>query len=250
MLTLDEHPLELSTPVDRWRRPLLIVGGGLAVSAIAYCAFSAVVLLARQSQHGGRVVAVGEATSVRLDTHRCDSDVTVVGEDRSDVSMTWNDSWSLRRPRHAESLVGSELQIDAFCPYVPTWGGGSDVVMHVPRSMRITGYVDSGELSVRAVTGGVDVSDDSGDVEVSDVAGAIRIRADSGAVQAHLVDGTTDLRIDADSGSIRVDAPVATRWRVDARSDSGSKRIEVEQAAGAPLLSLRADSGSIRVSYR
>lgn len=174
-----------------------------------------------------------------------------------------------------------------------------DYTVVVPERVRVTGTsdsgsvridgaravdvrADSGDVSVRHVTGDAKVAASSGEVQLRDVGGDATVRADSGdvrlaaisgrsavtassgdvrgtglggAVEARIDSGDVDLTlakrgdvtVRADSGSVRVTVPRG-RYHVAASADSGDTSIRVPRdAASRYLLRLTADSGDVTV---
>lgn len=264
-------PPQRSTSSRRWI--LLWVGSALALLAIANAASRVVVLLTRHSVHGSSVVpseTTQGATSLSFNHHWCDGSLRIIGEDRTDISLQWKDSWSLRRPSHSVTRRADALTVDTTCPFVPGWSGSSDLVVRVPRGLHLLGGNDSGTLTISGVTNGVDMHSDSGLLVVSDVSGdvklsadsgdvrlsevaqgsAIDIHADSGSVRADLPNMASSVTISADSGSVHVDVPPGSEWDVKAHADSGSQHIDVRRRTGATPMTVTADSGNVTVAYR
>jgi hypothetical protein len=125
----------------------------------------------------------------------------------------------------------------------------------------------TGSGSVRLDGGGsgnVDVTTGSGSITLRGLDGALAARAGSGNIEADGVQ-TGAWELNTGSGSIRVRLPADAAFEVDARTGSGSIRIDHEVAVtgrstrnhlsgrvadGSTPLRLRTGSGSIRIERR
>jgi len=139
-------------------------------------------------------------------------------------------------------------------------------------------HTDSGGIEIRNVGSEVRAAADSGGIRIGNIAGSVFARVDSGGIDAIDVAGGIDaeadsgsirlaqtkpapIRAKADSGGITVKLAPGAGYDVSAGSDSG--RISVPEMTvqsdfsrhhvdgkvrgGGPLVSIRVDSGSIRI---
>lgn len=101
---------------------------------------------------------------------------------------------------------------------------------------------DSGGVEIRDIQAQVHVAADSGGIHIHNVKGAVYARADSGGVEAMDVAGAIDAQ--TDSGSVRVSQTLADSIR--AKADSGGITVRLAPGAGYNV-SAETDSGSISV---
>lgn len=201
------------------------------------------------------------------------------------------------QPGRTQRVDGDVLVLDS-CPVRNCW---IDYDVTVPPGSRVDGVVDSGSVEVeglsttnlkidsgnvtlRRISGEVNLESDSGTVTLSDIGRAVVVRSESGdvtvdnasadvTVHAHSgtvtargVGGTADLR--SDSGNVEV--RLAATHNVKAEASSGTLSVTVPRAAyrlrtttgsgeldsavtddpaGGHELDLRTDSGDITVRY-
>src|SRR6185312_5550461 len=126
----------------------------------------------------------------------------------------------------------------------------------------ITANTGSGDVEMRQVAAGnVRVGTGSGNIKLHGIKGGLRAQAGSGDIQAE-GQPTTDWQLGAGSGSITLKIPSQASFNIDARTSSGSlkvnkpvtvqgtmshNRIQGKVGNGGPLLDLHTGSGDIYV---
>ncbi|MFO7194171.1 MULTISPECIES: DUF4097 family beta strand repeat-containing protein [Thermocrispum] len=207
-----------------------------------------------------------EATTVervdqRINTVEIDNesgDVVVRAADVTTIEVRQKFSYRFTAPDRAFSVDGSTLTLDGC-----GWWCAVDYEVIVPRSVKVVGEIDSGDLQLVGTIGG-EIELNSGDAVVRDVTGPLSIRANSGdvtvtgmssdlTVKANSGDVTAELAkpanvtADIDSGSIQLTVPEG-RYQVDGQTDSGRRDIRIGNTPGAPYrLQLDTDSGNVLV---
>ncbi len=188
--------------------------------------------------------------------------------DSGDVKIRVGDTTSVHRemkyetdkPGRTHRVDGDTLILEE-CSTHNCWVS-YDVV--VPAGTKVNGHVDSGsvelagvasanvqaesgDITVRDVTGKVNATAQSGSVDLSGIGGTVVAGAESGDVKVGL-SAAQDVSASTESGDIEVSVPSAD-YRVDASSDSGriDNQLSGDDSAGHKL-DLRADSGDITVS--
>jgi hypothetical protein len=180
--------------------------------------------------------------------------------------------WSLDRPGVTETLVDDVLFVTFRCGGTDVLGGcGADIDVQVPAGTRVSAVSGSGEITVRGLTGDLDLRTGSGEISVAGSRGRLRLLARSGAItgtglaspktSARVSSGSLDLRyteppgaVDASAGSgtAKIIVPPGSRYRVRAATGSGSTHLNPavadEDAAGS--ISVRSGSGSTYLDYR
>ena len=138
---------------------------------------------------------------------------------------------------------------------------------------------DSGGIEIRDAGSEVHAEADSGGIHITNVKGSVFARADSGGIEAINVGGALDVQSDAghmrlsqaaparirasaNSGGIEVTLAPGAGYDIDAQTDSGGlsvpemtvssrfshHHVEGKVRGGGPTVTLRADSGGIRVN--
>ncbi|MFI0407907.1 hypothetical protein [Actinomadura sp. 3N508] len=183
-------------------------------------------------------------------------------------------SWGLRKPDMTEKVVGGVLVIAFRCNgsgLVSGRGCGADIDVRVPRGTRVTAVSGSGRISVRELSGDLDLRTGSGEVRAADVRGRLWLRARSGAVvatglaspvvRAEVSSGRLDLRFAeppdlvetaADSGTLKIIVPPGSVYRVVGWTGSGSAHLNkaVLDDRSPRQISVRSGSGDSYLDYR
>ncbi|MFF4239843.1 DUF4097 family beta strand repeat-containing protein [Actinomadura geliboluensis] len=180
--------------------------------------------------------------------------------------------WGLDRPGVTESLVEDVLFVTFRCGSSDVLGGcGGDIDVQVPEGTRVSAVSGSGEISVRGLTGDLDLRTGSGEIGVAGVRGRLRLEARSGAItgtglaaaktRARVSSGSLDLRYteppgaveaSAGSGTAKIIVPPGSRYRVRAGTGSGSTHLNpaVVDEGAARSISVHSGSGSTYIDYR
>lgn len=144
-------------------------------------------------------------------------------------------------------------------PVEATSGSGRTRVADVARG--VTVEMGSGDVELTAVTGDLDVRTGSGSIDVTGSSLTLRAETGSGRIQVEGTSGGAWI-LDAGSGDVSIDLPDDAGFEVDARTDSGTVRIDrpvpVPDEArrgelrgvvgdGGPRMTLRTGSGDITI---
>ncbi|MFF5210326.1 DUF4097 family beta strand repeat-containing protein [Streptosporangium sp. NPDC000396] len=190
---------------------------------------------------------------VALKVQGDDGDVVVTESDRQGIHVTEDLTWRKSKPATRHVVNGDELVVTYDCPRGNSvWGGskcGVNYRVEVPRGLRVKVAVDSGTVTLRALSGPVEAVTDSGDIEGGELAGKrVVAEADSGDVKLTFAGQPDDVEVKIDSGNGVVRLPKAA-YKVTARTDSGVKKIRVDNDPAAPRsIHVTVDSGDIEVS--
>jgi hypothetical protein len=162
--------------------------------------------------------------------------------------------------------VGSgEIEVVGMSEVGVRAGSGDVRVRDVPGP--VTVKVNSGQAELSGLGQSAVVEASSGDVRLTNIKGDVTVLSRSGEVVALGIEGKTsvenssgDVRIQmvtaqavkahASSGNIDLTVPRGQPYRVDARTSSGDRSVEIAtDPAGQTLLDLDASSGDIKVAY-
>lgn len=195
-------------------------------------------------------------------------DAVEIDNDSGDVSVHVGDvtrtvvkqrfSYRFDRPGDAFDVDNGVLKLDDC-----GWWCSVDYEVVVPEGTKVTGKIDSGNLSLVGVAG-AEVEADSGTIELRDIAGPVIVDADSGDIEGSGLTGPVTAKVDSgdlelqltrpndvtaevDSGNIELTVPDG-QYLVEGDTDSGERQIDVGQSpdAGHRLL-LDTDSGDVTV---
>ncbi|GAA2126256.1 DUF4097 family beta strand repeat-containing protein [Actinomadura napierensis] len=184
-------------------------------------------------------------------------------------------SWAVRKPVVRESLKDGVLSIASECPRALSvyggWECGADIDVRVPAGVRVAAVSGSGEITVRGITGDLDLRTGSGEIRVADVRGALRARVGSGTIRGtglaspearvDVAAGELDLRyaepprlvdVTAGAGSVKIIVPAGSQYRVQGWTGSGDTHLNpaLVDDRSDRLISVRSGSGASYVDYR
>ncbi|MEV4107800.1 DUF4097 family beta strand repeat-containing protein [Nonomuraea sp. NPDC049695] len=197
--------------------------------------------------------------------------VKVVESDRTGIHVTERLSWRGTKPEPSHKVQGDTLTLAFKC--AGTWGLGSaasacevSYEVEVPKGLRVDVSSDSGDLTLRGLSGELKARSDSGDLTLEGLSGQLKARTDSGVIEADDLaakhaevetdSGDVDLTFDgqpdkvvttSDSGSISIRVPQGP-YNVVAKTDSGDKHITAaNDPSAARQIQLTSDSGDLEV---
>lgn len=133
------------------------------------------------------------------------------------------------------------------CP--SNWGSCSvDYEIEVPKGLAVDLDSGSGNITLRALTGNVDVHLGSGDVDGSGLAGkTVVAEAGSGNVELKYTTAPTSAQLKAGSGDIVLNVPDGA-YDVKTDTGSGDVTVSVKDDGSSPnKISLSAGSGNVSV---
>lgn len=242
---------------------LAVAGSLIAVVVIAWTAFAALSVIARQQSTAAS--SYPGVHTVTVDAGA--ADVTVTGVPGDTVHLDQKVQWSFRRPTTSVNRTGDQLAVRARCPIEVAWSCSVHLTLHVPTGTRVDVRSDSGNIVVTSLRAGIVARTGSGDVRVEDVVGKVTARSDDGDVT---VENSRADRVDASSSSgdvsVRLDS---SPTNVRATSDDGDVLVLVPDQAGIAYrvddnqgvsvridpsairqISAHSSSGGVRIAYR
>jgi hypothetical protein len=200
-------------------------------------------------------------------------DVRVGAGPAGQVNVRRTLSWALSRPTVRQTWDGDTLRISVACHRKELYSSlecGVALDLRVPADVAVRASVRSGQIDVRAITGGLHLEATSGQVYMADVSGDIWARARSGTVTGAALTATT-VRTEVNSGRIRlgftgppehvtattgsggvsIGVPPGVRYRVDGRTGSGSRHVDptLVDAASSRAITMTTGSGSATLGY-
>lgn len=209
-----------------------------------------------------------------VDTSAGDLTITATNAPGREVAVTRQLAWNHGAPpRESERRHGRTLAVAASCPAEARVGFDTcrvALTITVPADLPVSVHADSGDATVRGLSGSVRLHDDSGDVRLADLSGPLRVQVDSGSVRGSGLrspqvrtstdEGDTTLTFTAvpdsvsaasSSGSLHVAVPeTADGYDVHDRVERGDRNIRVPDRAGAShRIDLSVGVGSLTLAY-
>ena len=128
-------------------------------------------------------------------------EVTVVGWDKAEVSVSGelDDLTEEFQFEVDDNSTTIEIEIPRRAA---NWGDGSDLMIHVPRSSRVSFEGVSSDGNFRQIEGGLRARTASGDLEAEEIASQLNLTSVSGDVRAEECDGQA--RVSTVSGEIEL----------------------------------------------
>ncbi|MGW2156873.1 DUF4097 family beta strand repeat-containing protein [Nonomuraea sp. NPDC001699] len=184
----------------------------------------------------------------RLHLRSGSGDVTVTESDATNVSVTERLYWSNDKPQAAHKVEGDTLSVSYDCQ--KSWGTcGVEYKVEVPKGTQVKLNSGSGDLTLRSLTGPLDVEAGSGDIKGDGLGGKkLLVKEGSGQVNLKYAVAPEGVEVSAGSGDVVLTVPDET-YDVRARTTSGDADVSVKKDSSSPRkLSLTTGSGNVTVS--
>lgn len=167
----------------------------------------------------------GEVSRVTLDLGGADATVLGGGAGRI-VHVRRVDEFSFGRRAEADRAVSDgELRLRSRCPRTVLASCSASYQVRVPDNIPVTVRTSSGNVRFSAYRGSASIETTTGDISVGGYCGfLLSARAESGDVLASASCPPERLVLRSRSGDVRAVVP-AGRYRIDADTDTGSRRV-------------------------
>ena len=225
------------------RRRLVGAGAATAVTALAGCSGAVLQIETDETTVERRF----DATKVsRLSVTDTSDDVSVERWSEETVRVRAHKrahgETKLSELELRSSVDAGALHLGTHKPDVVGIGGGSvDLEIDVPKTVQVDEIeTNDGDVSLRDVSGDVEVASDDGDVAATGVSGDLSVRTDDGDVAVDRTSGVVTAH--SDDGDVRVRDPDAIR---DLGVDDGN--VVAVVPAVDRTASIRADDGDVTV---
>ena len=255
----------------RKRAPVVVQCAGVVAAALALTACDISIGASEYSVREEKRFTVSGAARLALSTF--DGSIEVRGWDRNEVVVEVEkvgpDQATVDRIQVRAAQDGSAITIDVQKPSPLETSGirrspSANLVVSVPLKTAVVARSGDGSISVRRVTGKLDLDTDDGSIRVEEVAGALVARTGDGDVIVQKMDGQaeihtgdgvvgldgvlTGLKVETRDGAVEVTARpgsrIDTEW--DVTTGDGDVRIEVPEGFGAEV-DARTGDGRVRV---
>ena len=254
------------------KRALVIVhSAGFAAAALALAACDISIGASEYSVREEKTFAVSGATQLALSTF--DGSIEVRGWDRDEVVVevekVGSDQATVDRIQVKATQDGSSITVDVQKPSPLETTGmrrtpSANLVVSVPLKTTVVARSGDGAISIRRVTGRLDLDTDDGSIRIEEIAGMLSARTGDGDVIGRKIDGQADihtddgvvsldgvltaLKVETRDGAVEVTARPGSRtdgeWEVT--TGDGDLRIEVPEGFGAEV-DARTGDGRVRV---
>jgi hypothetical protein len=251
--------------------PTVVQCAGFVAAALALAACDISIGASEYSVREEKRFAVNGAARLSLSTF--DGSIEVRGWDRNEVVVEVEkvgpDQATVDRIQVTAAQDGNGITIDVQKPSPLQTSGmrrgpGANFVVSVPLKTAIVARSGDGSISIRRVTGRVDLDTEDGSIRVEEVAGALAARTGDGNVTGQKIDGQaeihtgdgavgldgvlTGLKVETRDGSVEVTARPGSRTDSDweLTTGDGDVRVEVPEGFGAEV-DARTGDGRVRV---
>ncbi|WP_433426472.1 DUF4097 family beta strand repeat-containing protein (plasmid) [Microtetraspora malaysiensis] len=174
--------------------------------------------------------------------------VAVTESDATYVSVTERLYWSNDKPQAGHKMKGDALSVYYDCR--KSWGTcGVDYKVEIPKGVQVNLDAGSGDLTLRSLTGPLDLKVGSGDIEGDGLGGKkLLAEAGSGNVTLKYAAAPDGVELSVGSGDVVLTVPDET-YDVNTRTTSGNANISVKKDSSSPRkMSLTTGSGDVTVS--
>jgi hypothetical protein len=223
--TLRGVPTAVHSTPHRRPSPWTMLVAGSAVVVLG-CALVLGVWWLRSSEKQIATYSVrGAVSQVTLDLGGANATVVGGGSARA-VSVQRTDEFSFgRRARADRDVSGGVLRLRSRCPVTVLASCSASYRVSVPDNIPVNVRTSSGDVQFSAYRGSASIATTTGNVTVGGYCGfLLQARAESGDVRASTSCSPERLVLRSRSGDVRAIVP-AGRYRVDADTDGGSRRV-------------------------
>jgi hypothetical protein len=186
----------------------------------------------------------GTLSSILLDIG--DADAEIVGSrTRPTVEVRRTDDFAFGNPADSKrDVTGGVLRLDSRCPQTVLPTCSARYRLTVPDNVPVTVRTDSGDVSFRSFRGSARIDTRSGDITAEGFCGfSLQARAETGNVRATAACAPERLLLRSRTGSVDAVIPPG-RYRIDADSDTGARRVAGLTAADDAPFQIQVLSGT------
>ncbi|MBN6054623.1 DUF4097 family beta strand repeat protein [Nonomuraea sp. RK-328] len=225
---------------------IIAIAGGLLASAVLLTGCGLDAIGNPKNQETSTYQAKDKVQQLHLRSGS--GDVTVTESDAAYVSVTETLYWSNDKPRAGHKVEGGTLSVYYDCQR--SWGScGVNYKVEIPKGLQVNVDAGSGDLTLRSLTGPLDLKAGSGDVEGSGLGGKkLLAEVGSGNVDLKYAAAPDSVELSVGSGDAALTVPDET-YDVYTKVSSGDASVSVKDDSSSPRkISLTAGSGDVTVS--
>ncbi|GAA2719819.1 DUF4097 family beta strand repeat-containing protein [Actinocorallia aurantiaca] len=178
--------------------------------------------------------------------------------------------WSIFRPEIQSILEGDTLRIKMRCPIEIVQPCHASYRLSIPAQTPLSVKAGGGDVTVRDLTGKVDVDlaggnvlleNLPGDLDVTNAGGdvwiadsqseSVVVRSTAGDTYLGFTEPPTNVDVRTTAGNLNIQVPMGAAYSVDAESVAGSRDVSVETTDPAPhRIFARNSAGDLAVRYQ
>jgi Putative adhesin len=250
--TLDSVSAAPSAPARRRPSAWATLVAVSAVLVIGSATALGVWWLASSQRQIATYAVRGAVSSITLDLGGASATVLGSGAGRA-VEVRRTDDFAFGRRADARREVdGGALRLRSRCPQTVLASCSSSYRISVPNNIPVTVRTSSGDVRFSAYRGSARIDTQTGDIDVAGYCGfALQARAETGNVQAAASCAPERLELRSRTGDVHAVVPTG-RYRIDADSDGGSRRVAgLTAAEDAPFqIQALSSAGDVEVKTR
>jgi hypothetical protein len=186
----------------------------------------------------------GALTAVTLDLGGSDAEI-VGGRDEPVVGVRRTERFAFgQEAAVAREIASGRLRIRSRCPASVLGTCSATYRLTIPNNVAISVRTGGGSVRLRGFRGSAQIDTSTGDIAADAYCGfLLRARADTGDVSASTSCATERLELRSRTGHVRAVVPPG-RYRIDADSDEGSRRVRGLVAAESAPFQIQALSST------
>lgn len=228
------------------RRLWIVLGSLFTVAAVGFAAFNVVMLVAHEEvTERASFDAAGIAA---LEVHTDNGTIEVVGDDVTEITLVAEISHGLRRTTHRARVEGDTLVVRSDCQLAMSYWCRTHYTLVVPTDLAITADSNNGRVTLRDLTGTIDVDSDNGRLELIRLSGSVEATSDNGRIEGSGL-RSTQVTATTHNGSVHLTfaEPPET---VVARTHNGSVTVVLPDDDAAYRVETDTDHGSVDAAVR
>jgi hypothetical protein len=223
----------------------IAIAGGLLASAALLSGCGLAGLGGPSNQDTVSYEVTDKVAKLRVESGAGDAVITETGGSAIRVVETLQ--WRGDKPNAEHSVDGDTLFLRYDC--AEGWGGCSvNYKIEIPKGLQVDADTGSGDITLRSLTGPLDVTAGSGDVDASGLAGKkVVAEAGSGNIELKYTTAPDSAELKAGSGDVTLHVPDGA-YDVKTEVGSGDTNVAVDKDPNSPRkLSLTTGSGNVSV---
>lgn len=225
----------------------MVIAGGLLASAVLLTGCGLASVAGPSNEDTATYQVTDKVTKLQLKSNAGDAVVTETdgGAVRVVETLRWRGE---DKPKPEHKVEGQALLLTYDC--ASNWGSCSvDYKIEIPKGLPVDLDSGSGNLTLRGLTGQIDLHVGSGDVDAADLGGKkIIAEAGSGNMELKYASAPESAQMKNGSGDITLNVPDGA-YDVKTDMGSGDANVSVKSDGSATnKISLQAGSGDVTVS--